>query len=152
MSRRLALAIAVGLIPQFARAELIDRYETGLETFLANFFAFYVSRIPALEGNTPRTEWEEIDRTIGRCVLASYEAEAGAQGVEDFVKRIEALAALQITSNRALMAAMSPIMTDTVANAAAATCGQEQRTQELMAATRMMEILSDPANLALLDD
>ena len=60
MHRAKSLIAAVCLIPLLApsptKANILDRYEAGLETFPANFSAFYVSRIPALDGNMPSTE------------------------------------------------------------------------------------------------
>ena len=84
-------------------------------------------------------------------MLRTCEAAAGPGGLEAFVARIEALAALDIASNQQVTAAIAPIMTDEIANTAAQVCGQNDRTNAMLAETRMIEIISDPANLALLN-
>lgn len=149
--RYLWILAATCLIPSLARADLLNRYETGFETFSARFYAFYISRIPELKGNTPPVEWQEIDREIGRCVLATYESERGAAAAEAMVAGIEVLAATEISTKSGLDAAMAPLMTDDVANRAAESCGQIDRTNEIVSATRMLEIITSPANHALLN-
>ena len=151
MQKFLAFLAVSAVVPTFANADLLDRYETAMERFQINFTAFYISRIPELEGNMPPTEWEDIDRDIGRCVLKTYEAATGAAGVEAFVIGIEALAAVEVTSNRVITAAMAPVMADTVANAAVESCGQNDRTNEILARTGMIAIISDPENQVALN-
>lgn len=151
MKLKLLIGFIASLIPTLVHADLLLRYENGIEAFMANFSAFYISRVPELEGNMTPIEWEDIDREIGRCVLAAYEAELGADAAEDFVAEVEALARVDITSNRVMNEAMAPIMTNAAANRAVAVCGQNERTAEQLANSRMIEIISDPKNLALLN-
>jgi hypothetical protein len=149
MIRSLALA-ATTMIPQTAFADMLDRYETAVERGAENINTFLLGRIPDLAGVMPPSDWQEVDREIGRCMLQEIGSQGGDAAVEAHVRRFEEVAETPITSYAGLVELLStPILTGAALSADHA-CGQTERSLKLAVESGMMEVLAKPENQRLL--
>ena len=86
-------------IPQLVAADdLLDRLENATETMGAKQGAFYLSRVPELEGKMPEWEWDDEIRQASKCVLDGIEKAKGRGIAEAYVAGLEKDAKMEIQS------------------------------------------------------
>jgi hypothetical protein len=150
LSTPLALAQTAMAQDALARSDLLERYETASERLSGNFIGFYLSRLPEHADKMPGTDWEEVDREIGTCVLAQIEDEKGRDAAESLVVVVETMADTEIASFADFQRVITFQISDGAALAALSGCGQQDRAFLRDYEAGLVDLLSDPAIVARL--
>ncbi len=145
--RNLGAVSVLCLVPPFVQADEMQRLEDGSERLTGNFYAFFQSRLPELG---PAPEWDDTDRQIGQCFLDKLTASGGGAVVEDFLRGLEILAEIEITTFETYASVASTPIYLADAVLAAAECGVAERAMQNDMESGLMALLSDPENVARL--
>ena len=148
--RRLLIASAFLFFPLAASADSMARLEAASQAVQANISAFYVNRIPELDGVIPNPEWTDEVRTMQTCLLDGLAAKLGETGVEAYVAGMEAFSTAKITALSQLGKVMPAALTSPEVDELNISCGIFEYSQRAADNPKMLEILSNPENMAKL--
>ncbi|MEM6729598.1 MAG: hypothetical protein AAF618_13930 [Pseudomonadota bacterium] len=130
---------------------LEDRFLAAQEAFEQNLNAFYVSRVPALEGKIPSFTADPAARDAMLCGFSYLREETGVAGALKLIVFLESAAEEPITSFDDITQAPDGAVAETMLSAVRA-CNTIEISQQLMAESGALEIFSDPATLDALMD
>lgn len=150
--RSLLVSFAFLLFPLAAQSDpdSMARLKAASQAAQANISAFYVSRIPELEGVMPEPEWTDEVRNMQMCLLDGLAAKLGDTEVEAYVAAMEAFSIVSITSLSQLGTLMPPALMSPEVNDLNVSCGIFAYSQRATDNPKMLEIISKPENIAKL--
>ena len=142
--RTFLIALACGLAPTLAFADMLDRYRDAVTTQAVRMQDFMVSRVPEMADVLPDTTWTPAMEAVATCTLDGLNAARGGDGVEAYVAALEAWSATEIRSLGTMADGMDPILGDDLALTLSQDCGGMDLAAKQMQDSGMLEIMSRP--------
>ena len=146
---RSVLTTALILTASTAAADPLERLIVATEALSEKANAFYISRVPALEGKLPDMTIDDELRTALSCALDSIVTEGGPDMQAAYVESMEEMATRDITTMSDLQE-MPDVVPDDILFAAMSECGMMEITAQRMQDSGFWEAMQDPGVLEAL--
>jgi hypothetical protein len=139
-------AVFLCVLPAWAAADDLERFETASEQMTVNLNAFYLARLPEVGDKLTPPDWTDVERAIGQCFLDRLREEEGTGAVDLFLGEIEGLAQIEITTYATYVEILTFPLFKGAGFAVSSECGLMDRTVMRDLESGIYQVLSDPAN------